>query len=193
LKPLEPEKLVLIGASTGGPAHIEKILRALTADTLATFIVAQHMGAAYLPSFTKQLNEKCDISVALLQAGSTLERGVAYIATGKPQIVEKNGSLMVSDIVEVHANYNPDINHLFEIFSPYCSHRRILGIILTGIGDDGARGCAQLASQGARCIAESAESAIVYGMPMRAKEQVVGIEVHPLHRIIEIVREFGVT
>ncbi len=149
------------------------------------------MGAAYLPSFIKRLDEKCAVSVRALESGIVLQRGVVYVATGKPQLREHNGSLHVEKVETVNNHYNPDIDHLFKEMAVFTGEVEMLGIILTGIGEDGVAGCARLVEQGVRCVAESQESAIVYGMPMRAKERIATIEVQSLDTIIETVVTFG--
>lgn len=86
--------------------------------------------------------------------------------------------------------YNPDINTLFNSFVPLSHETEILALILTGIGEDGVSACVALSSQGVRCLTETSQSAIIDGMPMRARELVQNIEAHSIEEIVKIVREF---
>ena len=188
---LKPDRIILIGASTGGPTHIEKILMALGSRYRCCVIIGQHMGAAFIPSFVKRLKEQTKTSVSLLEKGMALEMGKAYLCTGRVFLALHNHQLVCSHVEEVLDHYNPDINALFNAFVPYAGELDMMAMILTGIGEDGVQGCRELAQNGALCIAESEESAVVYGMPLRAKEIVGTIEVKSLAQIIDRVKEFA--
>jgi len=131
------------------------------------------------------------VCVRALDSGVTLEKGTVYIATGRVHLCEHNGHLQVERVETVNDHYNPDIDHLFTQMAAFAGQTTMLGVILTGIGADGVEGCVKLAQQGAKCVAESQESAIVYGMPMRAKERIPTIEVQKLDTIINTILTFG--
>lgn len=186
LKSLKP-KLILIGASAGGPGHIQKILENIERDFNATIIIAQHMGEEYLPSFVKNLNEKCLIEVHMVEDGMTLELSKVYICSGLC-ILTKNLDFSKQTIQEHH--FNPDINTLFESVVEVTDRFEVMSVILTGIGEDGAKGSLSLFEAGARCLAESEQSAIVFGMPKRTIELCENIEIKNINEIVEDVQNF---
>lgn len=182
---------MLIGASTGGPAHIEKILNALFEPLNFTLIIAQHMDSKFLPGFVKQLASRTSHSILLSQENQTIVKGNVYIATNYCSLY-KNGDDIKFHVKEfLDARFNPDINHLFSSALPLKKNNKLLAIILTGIGDDGVKGCELLTENGVECIAESEKTAKVYGMPARAKERVANIKVLDLNEIIQAIQTFG--
>ncbi len=186
LKSLKP-KLILIGASTGGPGHIQKILESLESDFDSTIIIAQHMGEEYLPSFTKNLNIKCLIDVLMAEESMKIEPSKVYICSGLCTLT-KNLEFTKQRTEEHH--FNPDINTLFSSIVKIVDRFEVMSVILTGIGEDGAKGSLSLSLAGARCLAESEQSAIVFGMPKRTMELCQSIEVKNIDGIIENVRNF---
>lgn len=192
MKYLEHNKIVLIGASTGGPAHIEKILCALSEPLSFSIIVAQHMGAEFLPSFVQRLSLKTKHPISLTHDDQILEHGKVYIATQQCELKLKRDNIYFELKSSPTARFNPEINYLFASVAPLAHEYKILPIILTGIGDDGVDGCSLLAKEGVSCIAESEKTAIVYGMPARAKERVGRVQVLNLPEIIQKIQEFGV-
>ncbi|WP_169784146.1 chemotaxis protein CheB [Campylobacter curvus] len=161
------QKLVLIGASTGGPGHIKKLLKNIDLKG-ASIVIAQHMNKMFIPSFATQIGRECEINVEILSDRVVLKDRV--------YICEQN--FMIGDSVPLNAKpntetktiYTPNVDMLFNSGVGVCKSASVMAILLTGIGDDGASGLNNLYKAGARCIAESEDSAIVYGMPKRAKE-----------------------
>jgi len=191
LKSLEPKKLILIGSSTGGPAHLEKILAALDEDFGAAIVIAQHMGSEFIPSFVKRLNERSKLDVAQGHQDATLANGKVFIVSQHSELQTSNNQIYISISKNEYAHFNPDINALFFSAAKLTVKCEILAIILTGIGEDGADGCSILGEKGAYCIAESPKTAVVYGMPARAKERTKNIHTKDLYEIIEIIKQFG--
>ncbi|MDH4944288.1 CheB methylesterase domain-containing protein [Sulfurimonas sp. C5] len=191
MKSLERNKIVLIGASTGGPAHIEKILSALQSPLNYTLIIAQHMGAEFLPSFVKRLSLKTGHPILLSENNQTLQKGHIYIATNHCRLSKDAEHIKFQVEKSNNAMFNPEINQLFGSAVSIISTNKLLAILLTGIGDDGVQGCQLLAEHGAECIAESEKTAIVYGIPARAKEQIPNINVLDLDQIIDAIQTFG--
>lgn len=191
MKSLEPNKLILIGASTGGPAHIEKIAAALPENYGAAIVVAQHMGSEFIPSFAGRLNERSKLEISQAHDGDTLRCGALYIVSEHAEIIQSGERLAFYIRPNPHAHFNPDINTLFLSAAHLVGRCEIVAFILTGIGDDGVDGCIRLEQEGARCIAESEKTAVVYGMPARAKERGANIHAKDLHEIIEIIKQFG--
>jgi two-component system chemotaxis response regulator CheB len=193
LKSLELKKLILIGASTGGPAHIEKILCSLEGLHKTSIIIAQHMGADFLPSFVKRLGEKSQQNIFLAKDDAFISSNTIYIASDNCEFVLTSQGVKFHITQKQNAHFNPDINHLFFSALPLIGRYKLLPILLTGIGDDGVNGCSALAQQGVQCIAESEKTAIVYGIPARAKERVQAVQIKDLDEIISLIHTFGAT
>jgi two-component system chemotaxis response regulator CheB len=190
LKHLKLKKIVLIGASTGGPGQIQKIINALPKLQNTTIIIAQHMAHGFIDSFTIRLNNNSINQVALIKNDETMNSAYIYLAQGETYVHKSNSRLYFSQKDSIQNSYNPDINTLFKSFIPFTKDKDILSIILTGIGDDGVEACSNLSINGARCLTESAQSAIVDGMPSRARQLVPNIEVQDIDGIIKIISEF---
>jgi len=191
LKSLELKKIILIGASTGGPAHIEKILCSLEELRNTAIIIAQHMGADFLPSFVKRLREKSNQDIFLAIDAESIRPGTVYIATDNCALRVSSYDIKFCVTKKQNAHFNPDINELFSSAVPLLSDYSFLPILLTGIGDDGVDGCSTLAKEGVQCIAESQKSAVVYGIPARAKERVANILIKDLDEIISHINSYG--
>lgn len=183
--------LILIGASTGGPGRIYSILSALESSFCGTVIIAQHMSAPFVPSFIHQLQSIVSLPILSVDDLKKIERGHIYVCSVTSELVQKNGEIWLQPMEEGDYPYNPQIDRLFASASALPSTLKRLGVILTGIGDDGALGSLSLYESGGKCLFESEESAIVYGMPRRAKELVCNGDVGGIDEIIERIKEFG--
>lgn len=159
--------LVVIGVSTGGPPVVQKILAALPANLPACILVAQHMPASFTGPFAKRLDSVCSLSVTEAVNGDKLVNGHAYICPGGRHIgVQMRGPLaevLVTDEPK-SALYKPTVNLLMETAGK-CMGRRVLGVMLTGMGSDGVDGARVLKEKGGWLIAQSEATCVVYGMP----------------------------
>jgi two-component system chemotaxis response regulator CheB len=191
LKHSEPKALILIGASTGGPGQIQKIVQTLPKDFAATIVIAQHIGDEYIPSFVNQLQRRSALKVLAVEDKLAVLSAHIYVCSHMTQLVVNTNQLEFSQTKQEKARYNPDIDYLFVSAAQLTITYRVAGIILTGVGDDGARGCKALSDSGALCIAESEASAVVYGMPLQAKLQSKNISVSSLDEIIQNIRTIG--
>ncbi len=190
MKHLEPKKIVLIGASTGGPGQIQKIIDQIPKLHNTSIIIAQHMVDGFLESFTARLQHNHLNSINLIQDRETFENSNIYISEGNIELRTINNELLFTKEKAPTNSFNPNINLIFNSFVPLCNNRDILCVILTGIGNDGVEACSNLSKNGARCITESKESAIVDGMPNRARAIVPNIEINNLDGIATIINEF---
>ena len=183
-----PKKILLIGASTGGPGQIEKIISSLPLLKSTSIIIAQHMVEGFQESFASRLQQTTKNRVYLIKDKQNFEPNSIYIAQGITSIDTSSHSFVISKISK--DSYNPDINTLFHSFAPLSKHTKILSVILTGIGSDGVNACVELAKHSVPCITESEKSAIVDGMPNRARALVPNIKVYDMDEIIRKISDF---
>ncbi|RAZ50383.1 CheB methylesterase domain-containing protein [Campylobacter hyointestinalis] len=163
------QKLVLIGASTGGPGHLRELFRDIILPQNVSIVIAQHMNKAFLPSFVKEFNKDIKSEATMVKEKELL-RNQIYICE-KNSIILDTKQLMISpDNSGIPTIFNPNVNMLFSSAVSACKFSDVFAVLLTGLGDDGAIGLDKLYKSGAKCIAENEETAIVYGMPKRAKE-----------------------
>jgi len=187
------KKLILIGASTGGPGRLHTILEELPHDLDAVVIIAQHMAPHFIPSFVKQLSLSTSYEVKEVVDGMEISPSCIYICSGECQLIEKRGEIRFLHRNPSDLLYSPDVNALFLSASELSVIIEKMGIILTGIGDDGALGSKAVFDAGGVCMFESEESATVYGMPRCAIELVPQGKVGSMEQIIEAIRRFGVS
>ena len=165
--------LVAIGTSTGGPRAIQEILPCLPADFPVPIVVVQHMPPNFTGPFAERLNQLSRITVKEAEEGEALKSGTAYVAPGRGhmRLSRPRGLETVVNISENKEEfiYRPSVDYLMgsvaELFPG-----RALGVILTGMGNDGARGLAALKETGGRIFAQNEETCVVYGMPRAVVE-----------------------
>jgi two-component system chemotaxis response regulator CheB len=165
--------VVIIGVSTGGPRTLEDILPLLPADFPWPVLVAQHMPSNFTDAFARRMDSLCRITVRECNATVPLEPGHAYIGQGGTDMVmvERLGRLAVQPRPENPAHpWHPSVDVLVDSVMKLLPARQIVGVQLTGMGNDGARAMAQLKADGGRTIAESQETAVVFGMPQELIE-----------------------
>ena len=185
-----PKKIVLIGASTGGPGQIEKIISSLDVLDDTSIIIAQHMVRGFLESFVKRLQENSKNNIYFVQNSMELLASNIYVCSGYTKLYEESNNLMFAISKSPENSYNPDINIIFNSYLPYAKNFTTLCVILTGIGEDGVEGCKNLSISGSRCMTESSTSAIVDGMPSSARKNISNIEVLEMEDIIINIKEF---
>lgn len=183
--------LILIGASTGGPGRIYSILSALDSRFEGTIIIAQHMSASFIPSFIHQLESMVTLPISAVEDTVMIKKGTIYVCSLTTRMVVKNKEIWIEPIKEGGYSYNPQIDVLFASAAELPSSLKRLGVVLTGIGDDGAMGSLALSQSGGDCLFESEESSIVYGMPRRAKELVPSGTVASIDEIVELIKKYG--
>ncbi|MEA1916786.1 MAG: chemotaxis protein CheB [Campylobacterota bacterium] len=155
-----------------------------------THVIAQHMGYEFISSFTKQLDGVCNIDVEEASCGTLLCNSKIYVCSQTTKIILKNSQYLFEKECSSKAQYNPDINRLFSSVAQLNSNLKILGVILTGIGDDGVLGCEELSGE-ATCITSDEKSSVVYGMPAQAAKRVKNIKIESLDEIVSTINKFG--
>jgi two-component system chemotaxis response regulator CheB len=162
------EGLVIIGVSTGGPRTLEDILPLLPIDFPWPVLIAQHMPAAFTLSFANRMNSICALNVLEVAQPLKIEPGNIYIAKGGADMILANraGKLMALPKPET-AGYlwHPSVELLGRSVLEHCDSSRTIGVLLTGMGHDGADALTEIKRKGGRTIAESEETAVVFGMP----------------------------
>ena len=184
-------KPVVIGSSTGGTQALEVVLTALPADAPG-IAITQHMPEKFTAMYADRLNGLCAMNVREAKDGDRLERGVALIAPGGRHMQLRKAAgqyfVVVADGPPVN-RHKPSVDVLFRSAAE-CAGRDILGIIMTGMGDDGARGMKLLHDRGARTIAQNEETCVVFGMPKEAIKLGAVDEVLPLSQMASAIRAF---
>ncbi len=181
--------IVGIGVSTGGPMAVQQVLTKLAKDFPAPILIAQHMPEAFTGPFAKRLDEICKISVKEAEHGETIKPGVAYIARGGHhlRLVQKVSRIELEVSKEpVSALYKPSANELMRSIALGVG-RRALGVILTGMGNDGLEGIKVLKQKGGRALAQSEKTCVVYGMPRAIVEANLADEVVDIGEMAEAI------
>jgi two-component system chemotaxis response regulator CheB len=163
------DRMIAIGTSTGGTQALEFLLPKLPHDTLGIAIV-QHMPEQFTKSFAARLNGLCKVQVQEAQTGDRLLPGIVLIAPGgRHMSIRRNGAQFVAEVKSgpLVSRHCPSVDVLFRSVAQSAG-RNAIGVILTGMGDDGARGMREMLDTGARTIAQDEGSCVVYGMPKEA-------------------------
>lgn len=185
-------KVVVIGSSTGGVQALTKIFVRLPASAPAIAVV-QHMPATFLESLAEQLERKTQLTVKVAEDNEPLTPGKIVIAPGKCHLeINKRSGIFYSRLVygEPVGYHMPAVNVLFDSAAKI-GGAEVLGVILTGMGEDGASGLLDMKKNACRTIGQDQESSIVYGMPRKAFE-IGGVEKQvPLINIAQKIVEFG--
>jgi two-component system chemotaxis response regulator CheB len=177
-------KIVLIGASTGGTVALQDLLSRLPKN-FPGVVVVQHMPGSFTNGFAARLNELCQVEVQEAKNGDMVQMGKVLIANGyyHLKIAQKGGSYCVKfydgDLVSGH---KPSVDVLFESGADVAGSNAI-GILLTGMGKDGALGLLSMKNSGAKTIAQDEKSCVVYGMPKAAVELGGATYIEPLDNI----------
>ncbi|MCW3796331.1 chemotaxis-specific protein-glutamate methyltransferase CheB [Sphingomonas sp. BN140010] len=160
--------LVLVGTSTGGPRALEVLLTGLPASFPWPILVAQHMPAFFTSALATRLDKLCALHIAELSAPTVVEAGTVYIARGEADMVlRRRGGTLVASAAPADPNYpwHPSADRLVRSALGVVPPEQLVGVLMTGMGNDGAAAMAEIKAGGGRTIAESEKSAVVWGMP----------------------------
>jgi two-component system chemotaxis response regulator CheB len=163
------ERVVAIGTSTGGTQALEEVLTALPRVSPGIVIV-QHMPEKFTEAFAARLDSVCAIEVKEARANDRVLPGRALIAPGgRHLLLRRNGAQYVVDVVDgpLVNRHRPSVDVLFRSVAK-CAAANALGIIMTGMGDDGAAGLLEMRQAGAQTLAQDEDSCVVFGMPKEA-------------------------
>jgi len=175
------DKVVVVGASTGGTEALNNFLQAMPLDAPGIVIV-QHMPEHFTRAFATRLDAFCRISVKEAENDDTIIRGRALIAPGNRHLLlKRSGARYYVEIKDgpLVSRHRPSVDVLFRSAARYAGKNSI-GVIMTGMGDDGARGMLEMKEAGAYTIAQDEESCVVFGMPKKA------IEMHAVDQVLAL-------
>lgn len=174
--------IITIGTSSGGPKALKAILPAIPTDFPAAILIVQHMPAGFTKSFAERLNKESKITIKEAEYGDSIKPGEALLAPGNyHMLVGKDGKIIL-DQSEAKWSVRPCVDYLFKSTAHNFSER-VIGVILTGMGRDGAEGMKAIKEKGGYGIIESEDTALVYGMPGAAIETGAYDEIVPLDEI----------
>src|SRR5580693_3687960 len=178
------EKVIVIGASTGGTEALKTLLEALPSDAPGIVIV-QHMPELFTRAFANRLDGLCNITVKEAETNDTIIRGRALIAPGNHHLLlKRSGARYYVEVKEgpLVCRHRPSVDVLFRSAARYAG-RNAVGVIFTGMGDDGARGMLEMKEAGAVTVAQDEATCVVFGMPKEAIKLNGVDKVLPLHSI----------
>jgi two-component system, chemotaxis family, protein-glutamate methylesterase/glutaminase len=191
-----PINAVVIGVSTGGPKTLMEIIPELPKDLNAALFIVQHMPPNFTTSFAKRLHENSNMDIKEAEAGDTVLNSQGYLARGGYHLQLRQ----MSQDLRIRLNTTPE--HLFipsvgvmmsSVLSVF--RERTIGVLLTGMGDDGADAMVEIQKAGGHTIAESEETAIVFGMPkeaiVRGGASVIAPSYHIADEIVKAVKRLG--
>jgi two-component system, chemotaxis family, protein-glutamate methylesterase/glutaminase len=186
------ERIIAIGTSTGGTQALEAVLTQLP-PICPGIVIVQHMPEKFTAMFAERLNKLCQIEVREARQGDRVIPGLALIAPGgRHMLLSRSGAQYVVDVVDgpLVNRHKPSVDVLFRSCAKF-GGKNVLGIIMTGMGDDGARGLKEMRDAGASTLAEDEASCVVFGMPKEAIRLGAAERIMPLESIASAIIEFG--
>ncbi|HVO77720.1 MAG TPA: chemotaxis response regulator protein-glutamate methylesterase [Methanomassiliicoccales archaeon] len=179
--PVDDEKLVMIGSSTGGPKVLPEVMSRLPENLPAALLLVQHMPEGFTKSFAEHLDAISALEVREATDGESIKAGVALVAKGNMHLVVEGRKIRLTNGPKVNF-VRPAVDPLMKS-GAYAYGRNSVGVILTGIGNDGTEGMQAVKQAGGRTIAQNEETCVVFGMPRAAIEAGAADKVVPVDRI----------
>ena len=182
------DKVVAVGTSTGGTEALRVLLMALPLDAPG-FVVVQHMPEVFTAGFAERLNQLCAVDVKEAKDGDRVRPGLVLIAPGnRHTMINRNGAQYLVRVVDgpLVARHRPSVDVLFRSVAQAAGANAV-GVIMTGMGDDGADGLLEMKKSGASTIAQDEATCVVFGMPKAAIDRGAVDEVLPLQRITQAI------
>ncbi len=179
--------MIVMGASTGGPLAAKMVLKMLPADFPAGIVYVQHTETSIYGKFADWLNQQTPLAVRLARNDDYPSAGEVLVAPGGHHLVFREGRLVLEDTPPV-MNIRPCVDYLF-LSAAEQFGKRLIGLIMTGMGSDGARGCQEIVARGGYTIAQDEESSVIYGMARVAAARNGISMVLPVDRISDHLRE----
>jgi len=181
---LTPNRLVVIGSSTGGPNALQQVVPRLPGNLSAAVLIVQHMPPGFTKSLANRLNDTSQLEVCEAQEGDELLSGKAYVAPGGYHMILRSKTLLgLNQNHPVHS-VRPAVDVTLESAVDFYGSR-IVAVILTGMGFDGSRGAASVKQAGGKTIAQNEATCVVYGMPRVVVEMGKADRILPIHNIAD--------
>ena len=180
--------LVLVGTSTGGPPALDALLEPLPADFPWPIVVAQHMPASFTGALAARLDRNCALTVSEVVRPVVLQPGHVYIGRGEADVIvsrRAGGLIAMPAPASPEHRWHPSVDRLVDSAMDAAPASQLVGVLMTGMGNDGAQAMTRLSAEGGRTIAESEESAVVWGMPGELVKLDGADFVEPLDNIAE--------
>jgi len=178
-------KVVVIGISTGGPGTLMEVLPMLPPELEAALIVVQHMPPTFTSTFAKRLDSACRFPFKEAEAGDVLQNGRGYLAPGGYHLLVRRESGMLRLSTNPKTVFMPSVNVTMESVLNAYGGKNVIGVLMTGMGDDGADAMVKIRKAGGITIAEDESTAVVFGMPREAIERGGAEIIAPSYRIAE--------
>jgi two-component system chemotaxis response regulator CheB len=189
----QASRVVVMAASTGGPAAITRVLTALPSDIGTAIVVAQHMPPRFTTTFAERLDRQCAMRVVEVTRPMPVRDGWVFLAPGDKcvELVPGTSGMSVRPVAPDRGDrYTPSADRLFTS-AAICARKEALAIVLTGMGDDGKIGVQSIAESGGLVVAESEETAVVGGMPRSAIATGTVARVERLERMADLIQAFS--
>ncbi|MFP2912991.1 CheB methylesterase domain-containing protein, partial [Pyxidicoccus sp. 3LFB2] len=186
------QKLVVVGTSTGGPQALTRLLSGLPADFPAPLALALHIPTGYTQAVAKRLDSQCALEVLEAEDGMELRPGRVVLArAGQHLKVERHGAVCVGrlDRHPLRMPHHPSVDVLFESAAATWGADTV-GIVLTGMGEDGKAGASAIRKAGGTVLTESEESCVVYGMPRAVEEAGLSTARAPLEGMVALLKRY---
>ncbi|WP_270566393.1 protein-glutamate methylesterase/protein-glutamine glutaminase [Clostridium beijerinckii] len=186
-------KVVVIGISTGGPSTLMEVLPQIPRDLKASIIVVQHMPPSFTGQFAKRIDSATEIDFKEAESGDIITDGRGFLAPGGYQLLVRSSSLKGGNLIRLAQQpqtlFMPSVNITMESVLECFGPKKTIGVLMTGMGDDGADAMVKIKRAGGITIAEDESTAVVYGMPREAIERGGAGIVVPSHKIArEIIK-----
>jgi len=184
--------VVLIGCSTGGPPALDAVLPQLPADFPWPVVVAQHMPGTFTGPLSRRLDKLCALTVAEAVHPMPLAPGHVYIGKGDADVivsVRPGGPVVMAAPALPEHRWHPSVDRLIDSAMQHFAAEKLIGVLMTGMGDDGAKTMARLKEQGGRTIAEAEETAVVWGMPGELVRRGGASVIAPLEQIADRIMD----
>jgi two-component system chemotaxis response regulator CheB len=185
-------RVVLIGTSTGGPPALDTLLSRLPADFPWPIVVAQHMPSSFTGPLARRLDKLCALTVTEVTHPMPLAPGNVYIGKGDADVilgVRPDGPVVMAAPSLPEYRWHPSVDRMVESAMQHFAPESLVGVLMTGMGSDGAEPMARLKAQGGRTIAEAEESAVVWGMPGELVRRGGAEIVAPLEQIADRIMD----
>jgi two-component system chemotaxis response regulator CheB len=182
------ERLVLVGSSTGGPPALDALLEPLPADFPWPVVVAQHMPASFTGALAARMDRNCALAVSEVARPVELKAGHVYVGRGDADVIvsRRSGGLIALSVPSSREHpWHPSVDRLVDSAMEAVTPDLLVGVLMTGMGVDGAAAMTRLRAEGGRTIAEAEETAVVWGMPAELARRGGAEFVEPVDRIAD--------